>query len=211
MVRPVLPDETPTAASLAALAKLENACQRCPLYRNATQAVAGEGARGAAVMLVGEQPGDKEDLAGRPFVGPAGRLLDEALAEAGIARDAAFVTNAVKHFKHEMRGKRRLHQTPNAGEIERCRWWLEQERALVRPAVIVALGLTAARSVFGRPMPIGKSRGTKHMLEGGTPAFVTIHPSALLRIRERADKEREYRGFVGDLRQVAALLRRQAA
>ncbi|HEY5964769.1 MAG TPA: UdgX family uracil-DNA binding protein [Xanthobacteraceae bacterium] len=211
MVRPVLPDETPTAASLAALAKLENACQRCPLYRNATQAVAGEGARGAAVMLVGEQPGDKEDLAGRPFVGPAGRLLDEALAEAGIARDAAFVTNAVKHFKHEMRGKRRLHQKPNAGEIERCRWWLEQERALVRPAVIVALGLTAARSVFGRPMPIGKSRGTKHMLEGGTPAFVTIHPSALLRIRERADKEREYRGFVGDLRQVAALLRRQAA
>jgi uracil-DNA glycosylase len=162
-------------------------------------------------MLVGEQPGDKEDLAGRPFVGPAGRLLDEALAEAGIARDAAFVTNAVKHFKHEMRGKRRLHQKPNAGEIERCRWWLEQERALVRPAVIVALGLTAARSVFGRPMPIGKSRGTKHMLEGGTPAFVTIHPSALLRIRERADKEREYRGFVGDLRQVAALLRRQAA
>jgi uracil-DNA glycosylase family protein len=211
MVRPVLPDETPTAASLAALAKLENACQRCPHYRNATQAVAGEGARGAAVMLVGEQPGDKEDLAGRPFVGPAGRLLDEALAEAGIARDAAFVTNAVKHFKHEMRGKRRLHQKPNAGEIERCRWWLEQERALVRPAVIVALGLTAARSVFGRPMPIGKSRGTKHMLEGGTPAFVTIHPSALLRIRERADKEREYRGFVGDLRQVAALLRRQAA
>jgi DNA polymerase len=211
MVRPVLPDETPTAASLAALAKLENACQRCPLYRNATQAVAGEGARGAAVMLVGEQPGDKEDLAGRPFVGPAGRLLDEALAEAGIARDAAFVTNAVKHFKHEMRGKRRLHQKPNAGEIERCRWWLEQERALVRPAVIVALGLTAARSVFGRPMPIGKSRGTKHMLEGGTPAFVTIHPSALLRIRERADKEREYRGFVGDLRKVAALLRRQAA
>ena len=211
MVRPVLPDETPTAASLAALAKLENACQRCPLYRNATQAVAGEGARGAAVMLVGEQPGDKEDLAGTPFVGPAGRLLDEALAEAGIARDAAFVTNAVKHFKHEMRGKRRLHQKPNAGEIERCRWWLEQERTLVRPAVIVALGLTAARSVFGRPMPIGKSRGTKHMLEGGTPAFVTIHPSALLRIRERADKEQAYRGFVGDLRQVAALLRRQAA
>jgi uracil-DNA glycosylase len=211
MVRPVLPDETPTATSLAALARLENACQRCPLYRNATQAVPGEGARGAAVMLVGEQPGDKEDLAGRPFVGPAGRLLDEALAEAGIARDAAFVTNAVKHFKYEMRGKRRLHKKPNAGEIERCRWWLEQERALVRPAVIVALGLTAARSVFGRPMPIGKSRGTKHTLEGGTPAFVTIHPSALLRITERADKEREYRGFVGDLRHVAALLRRHAA
>ncbi len=211
MNRPVLPDETPTATSLAALARLENACRRCPLFRNATQAVPGQGVRGAAVMLVGEQPGDKEDLAGRPFVGPAGRLLDEALAEAAIARDAAFVTNAVKHFKHEMRGKRRLHKKPNAGEIERCRWWLEQERALVRPAVIVALGLTAARSVFGRPMPIGKSRGVKHALEDGTPAFVTIHPSALLRIRERPDKEREYRGFVGDLRQVAALLRRQAA
>jgi DNA polymerase len=211
MTRPILPDETPTAASLEALARLENACRRCPLYKDATQAVPGEGVRGAAVMLVGEQPGDKEDLAGKPFVGPAGRLLDEALADAGIARKTAFVTNAVKHFKYQMRGKRRLHQKPNAGEIERCRWWLEQERMLLRPAVIVALGLTAARSLFGRPMTIGKSRGAVHRLADGTAAFVTVHPSALLRIRERADREREYRRFVGDLRQAAALLRRQAA
>jgi uracil-DNA glycosylase family protein len=205
------PKDGPKATSLAALAKLENACQRCPLYRDATQAVPGEGTRGAAVMLVGEQPGDKEDLAGKPFVGPAGRLLDEALADAGIDRKATFVTNAVKHFKFEMRGKRRLHKKPNAGEIERCRWWYEQERTLVRPAVIVALGATATRSVFGRTMPIGKSRGAPLRLADGTAAFVTIHPSALLRIKERADKEREYQNFVGDLRQVAALLRRQAA
>jgi uracil-DNA glycosylase family protein len=210
MARLIL-SEGPKAPSLAALAKLENACQRCPLYQGATQAVPGEGTRGAAVMLVGEQPGDKEDLAGKPFVGPAGRLLDEALAEAGIDRKATFVTNAVKHFKYEMRGKRRLHKKPNAGEIESCRWWYEQERALVRPAVIVALGATATRSVFGRTMPIGKSRGQALKLADGTAAFVTIHPSALLRIKERADKEREYRNFVGDLRQVAALLRRQAA
>src|SRR5262245_1416095 len=195
MARLIRAEDGPKATSLAALAKLENACQRCPLYRNATQAVPGEGARGAAVMLVGEQPGDKEDLAGKPFVGPAGRLLDEALADARIERKATFVTNAVKHFKYEMRGKRRLHKKPNAGEIERCRWWYEQERRLVQPSVIVALGLTAARSVFGRPMPIGKSRGTKHTLEDGTTAFVTIHPSALLRIRERSDKEREYHAF----------------
>jgi uracil-DNA glycosylase len=211
MVRPVLPDETPTAASLAALAKLEDACRRCPLYKDATQAVPGEGARGAAVMLVGEQPGDKEDLAGKPFVGPAGRILDEALADARIDRKATFVTNAVKHFKHEMRGKRRLHKKPNAGEIDRCRWWYEQERALVRPAVILALGATATRSVFGRTMPIGKSRGQRLKLEDGTAAFVTIHQSALLRIRDRPDREREYQNFVADLRQVAALLRRQAA
>jgi uracil-DNA glycosylase len=198
-------------AELTACADSAATCTRCDLYRGATQTVFGEGRAGAAVMLVGEQPGDKEDLAGKPFVGPAGRLLDEALADAGIDRNATFVTNAVKHFKYEMRGKRRLHKKPNAGEIERCRWWYEQERTLVRPAVVVALGATATRSVFGRPMPIGKSRGAPLRLADGTAAFVTIHPSALLRLKERADKEREYRNFVGDLRQVAALLRRQAA
>jgi DNA polymerase len=204
-------EDAPVVTSLAALRKAENACRRCPLYKDATQAVPGEGSRDAAIMLVGEQPGDKEDLAGRPFVGPAGRLLDQALAEAGIARDAAFVTNAVKHFKFEMRGKRRLHKRPNAGEIERCRWWFEQERTIVRPAVIVALGLTAARSVFGKPMAIGKSRGAMHRLDDGTVAFVTVHPSALLRVREQADKEQQYRAFVADLRQAAAHLRRHAA
>jgi DNA polymerase len=211
MVTQALSEDAPVVTSLAALRKAENACRRCPLYKNATQAVPGEGSRDAAIMLVGEQPGDKEDLAGKPFVGPAGRLLDQALAEAGIARDAAFVTNAVKHFKFEMRGKRRLHKRPNAGEIERCRWWFEQERTIVRPAVIVALGLTAARSVFGKPMAIGKSRGAMHRLDDGTVAFVTVHPSALLRVREQADKEQQYRAFVADLRQAAAHLRRHAA
>jgi DNA polymerase len=211
MAMPALSDDAPVVTSLTALRKAENACRRCPLYRDATQVVPGEGSRDSVVMLVGEQPGDKEDLAGKPFVGPAGRLLDQALEEAGIARDAAFVTNAVKHFKHEMRGKRRLHKRPNAGEIERCRWWLEQERTIVRPAAIVALGLTAARSVFGKPMPIGKSRGAVHRLSDGTAAFVTVHPSALLRVQEQADKEQLYRAFVADLRQAAAYLRRPAA
>src|SRR5438270_6945907 len=147
-------------------------------------------------MLVGEQPGDQEDRAGKPFVGPAGRILDQALAAAGIPRNEAFVTNAVKHFKFEMRGKRRLHKRPNAYEIERCRWWLEQERAIVKPAAIVALGATAARSVFGRVVTITAMRGQAHQLADGTMAFVTIHPSFLLRIENDADKAREYLRFV---------------
>jgi DNA polymerase len=198
-------------ASLAALREAENACRRCPLYRNATQAVPGAGPRRAALMLVGEQPGDKEDLAGEPFVGPAGRLLDRALADAGITRSGVFLTNAVKHFKHEPRGKRRLHKRPNAYEIERCRWWLTQELAIVRPQAIVALGATAARSLFGRPLPVGKSRGRALAIEDGTAAFVTIHPSMLLRIREEADRHREYRAFVADLRRAAAYLRAHPA
>ena len=145
--------------SLRELAKAESECTRCPLYKNATQAVPGEGRKHAHLMLVGEQPGDKEDLAGKPFVGPAGHVLDRALAEAGIDRADVFVTNAVKHFKHEMRGKRRLHKRPNAYEIDRCKIWLEVERAIVRPTAIVALGATAARSVFGRPLTIAKTRG----------------------------------------------------
>ena len=204
-------DDGPLIRTLSGLREAENACRRCPLYRNATQAVPGEGPRHAAVMLVGEQPGDKEDLAGKPFVGPAGRILDRALADAGIDRGAAFVTNAVKHFKHEMRGKRRLHKRPNAGEIDRCRWWLERERSIVRPAAIVALGATAARSVFGRSIPVGKSRGRLLPLDDDTAGFVTLHPSALLRIREEEDRTREYEAFVADLRRVARHLRKQAA
>jgi DNA polymerase len=157
-------------------------------------------------MLVGEQPGDREDLAGKPFVGPAGRVLDRALAQARIARDDVFVTNAVKHFKHEMRGKRRLHKRPNAYEIERCKLWLDLEREIIKPAAIVALGATAARSLFGRPITIAKLRGRPLHLSDGTPALVTIHPSLLLRIEDAVDKDREYRSFVADLRQAAKIL-----
>ena len=200
----------PAIKSLAELAKAENACTRCPLYKDATQAVPGEGRRQAHLMLVGEQPGDKEDLAGKPFVGPAGQVLDRALAEAEIPRTEVFVTNAVKHFKHEMRGKRRLHKRPNAYEIERCKIWLELERETVKPAVIVALGATAARSLFGRPVTIAKLCGRMLELPDGTAALVTIHPSFLLRIRDAADKKREYGQFVADLR-VAAKMARDAA
>jgi uracil-DNA glycosylase family protein len=197
--------------SLRELAKAENECTRCPLYKHATRAVPGEGRKGAHLMLVGEQPGDKEDLAGKPFVGPAGRVLDQALEAAGIPRTEVFVTNAVKHFKHEMRGKRRLHKRPNAYEIERCKVWLDIERRIVKPAAIVALGATAARSLLGRPVTIAKLRGRMVQLADGTAAFVTIHPSFLLRIQDDGDKEREYRNFVADLRPAARLLANAAA
>jgi uracil-DNA glycosylase family protein len=188
--------------TLGALRAAEAECTRCPLYRFATQVVPGEGPARAHLMLVGEQPGDREDLAGHPFVGPAGEVLDSALEAAGIPRGDVFVTNAVKHFKHEMRGKRRLHKRPNASEIERCRWWLERERAIVRPAAIVALGATAARSVLGRTVSVLKIRGQAQRLADGTAAVVTIHPSFLLRIKNAADKKREYRNFVTDLQRA---------
>ena len=195
-------EDGPVVSSLAALRAAENACRRCPLYRDATQAVPGQGPRRASIMLVGEQPGDKEDLAGLPFVGPAGQMLDSALADAEIARKLVFVTNAVKHFKHEMRGKRRLHKRPNAHEIDRCRWWQNLEREIVKPEVIVALGATAVRSVLGRPATIGSLRGRPLPQEDGTTAFVTIHPSALLRIQDSAEKASAYKSFVADLRQA---------
>ena len=188
--------------TLPTLRKAEAEYTRCPLYLPATQVVPGEGPARAPLMLVGEQPRDQEDLAGKPFVGPAGRILDRALEAAGIGRVEVFLTNAVKHFKHEMRGKRRLHKRPNAYEIERCRWWLEAERAIVRPSAIVALGATAAQSVLGRATAIGKARGQALPLADGIVAFVTIHPSYLLRIQDRTDKEREYRTFVADLQRA---------
>src|SRR5579864_8547714 len=154
-------DQTASAIpSLAKLAQAEADCRRCTLFRDATQVVPGEGPKHATFMLVGEQPGDKEDLAGKPFVGPAGRVLDRALRDAGIAREEVFVTNAVKHFKHEMRGKRRLHKRPNNYEIERCKIWLDHERELVGPSTIVALGVTAARSLTGKTLTISKARKT---------------------------------------------------
>jgi DNA polymerase len=199
-VRAASSEHPPAVGTLAALREAENQCRRCPLYRLATQAVPGEGRIEARLMLVGEQPGDKEDLTGKPFVGPAGRVLDKALEQAGIPRGETFVTNAVKHFKHEMRGKRRLHKRPDAYEIERCRWWLEQERAIVKPAAIVALGATAARSLLGRAVTIARMRGRAHQLADGSVLFITIHPSLLLRIKDEADKQREYENFVADLR-----------
>ena len=190
--------------SLPALAEAEGDCRRCPLYRDATQAVPGEGPKQADFMLVGEQPGDKEDLAGKPFVGPAGRILDAALKDAGIAREDTFITNAVKHFKHEMRGKRRLHKRPNNYEIERCKIWLERERDLVKPSTIIALGVTAARSLTGKTVTIAKMRHTPVELADGTKLVVTIHPSALLRIEDENDKHAAYRDFVADLKAARA-------
>ena len=190
--------------SLGRLAEAEEQCTRCPLYAGATQAVPGEGRRRARIMLVGEQPGDQEDRAGHPFVGPAGRLLDRALEDAGIDRGETFVTNAVKHFKHEMRGKRRLHKRPNAYEVERCHLWFEFELALVKPGLVVALGATAARSVLGRPVPVGASRRRRFELADGSPVFVTQHPSALLRIRESADRHAQLKRFAADLRHAAS-------
>ena len=154
-------------------------------------------------MLVGEQPGDQEDLQGRPFVGPAGKILDRALADAGIDRSRVYVTNAVKHFKFEPRGKKRLHKKPNAGEIEACKWWLDQELDLIKPALTVALGATAARALAGRPIAIGTSRGKLMDLRDGLPGLVTIHPSFLLRMPDPDVKAQEYRRFVQDLRLIA--------
>lgn len=185
--------------SLRALTAAEEACERCPLYRHATQAVPGAGRARAAVMLVGEQPGDQEDRQGRPFVGPAGRVLDQALTDARLDRRALFVTNAVKHFKFEPRGKRRLHKRPNAYEIERCRQWFEVERALVKPKIIVAMGATAIRGVTGKSMTIARLRGRLIPLDDGAQMIVTIHPSYLLRIPDAADKRKQYRLFVRDL------------
>lgn len=175
-------------------------CTRCPLYQDATRTVFGEGPVDAHIVFVGEQPGDQEDMAGRPFVGPAGQLFDRALEEAGIDRKRTYVTNAVKHFKFERRGKRRIHDKPNAGEIDACRWWLQQELALIRPRITVALGATAARSLFGKAVTISSLRGTPHPLPDGGEAWVTVHPSFLLRVRE--NKDEEYARFVADLRHI---------
>lgn len=177
-------------------------CTRCHLYKHATQTVFGEGPVTAKLMLVGEQPGDQEDLAGRPFVGPAGQLLDRALTEAGVDREATYITNAVKHFKFEQRGKRRVHSKPQTPEIEACKWWIEQERMLIRPAVTVALGATAARSMLGKVVTISGSRARAHVLEDGGEGWVTIRPSYLLRIDDRMQADQEFRRFVDDLRRA---------
>jgi uracil-DNA glycosylase family protein len=178
-------------------------CTACDLYRFATQVVFGEGAAGAAVMLVGEQPGDKEDVEGRPFVGPAGKLLDRALDDAGIDRSQTYVTNAVKHFKWTARGKRRIHQKPTWGEIAACRMWLDAELGVVQPRVLVALGATAAQSLYGRQFRVTKQRGVPVESPLAEVALATIHPSAILR---SDDRDAEYAGLVDDLKVVARYL-----
>ena len=177
-------------------------CRRCPLYAFATQAVFGEGPAGADIMFVGEQPGDQEDREGRPFVGPAGRLFDRMLQQAGIDRSRTYVTNAVKHFKFVPRGKRRLHQRPDAGEIAACRFWLELERSFVQPPIVVALGATAVRGLLVRAATITSLRGRPVALEDGSTLHVTVHPSYLLRLRDDADRAREADAFLADLRRV---------
>ena len=187
------------AASITALWDDIQRCTRCTLYRNATQGVGGEGSAPASVMLVGEQPGDREDLAGRPFVGPAGQILDKALADAAIKRTEVFVTNAVKHFKNEPRGKRRLHKRPNTYEVDRCRWWLDKEIAIVRPRVVVALGATAARAMLGRTVSINREREAIHELAHGARLVITIHPSYVLRLRDEATRRAAYDQLVAAL------------
>jgi len=193
-------DET----SLADVRRDAAECRACPLWADATQTVFGEGPADAEIVFVGEQPGDKEDLAGRPFVGPAGQLFDRALGEAELDRAITYVTNAVKHFKFEPRGKIRLHMKPNAGEISACRWWIDRELALIQPRLVVAMGATAVQSVFWKAMPIKANRGRFLTLPSGVAAFITVHPSYLLRLPDAAAKEAEYKGFVDDLRAIAA-------
>jgi DNA polymerase len=198
------------ADSLAGLRAEAADCRACPLWKDATQTVFGEGPARAELMLVGEQPGDKEDLAGKPFVGPAGNMLDRALAEAGIDRKKVYVTNAVKHFKFVPRGKIRLHQKPATPEIRACRPWYERELAAVRPSLVVAMGATAAQCVLSKVTAINKSRGRPIALDDGTAVLVTVHPSYLLRLPDEESKAREYTRFVDDLRLAAKLLKSSA-
>jgi probable DNA metabolism protein len=195
-----------TPRTLEAVATSLQHCTRCTLCRMATAAVPGEGPTNAALMIVGEQPGDREDLVGRPFVGPAGAVLDEALFEAGIDRKAVYLTNAVKHFKHALRGKRRIHQRPNADEIEVCRWWLGFEREIVAPSVIVALGATAARAVLGRAVKVADARGQPIFVDQRATALVTVHPAYLLRLPDGDAAHEQRLRFVDDLRRAQALV-----
>jgi DNA polymerase len=196
----------PEQPSLPRLREAAAGCRACPLWETGTQTVFGEGSAGAAVMLVGEQPGDQEDRQGRPFVGPAGRLLDEALVEAGIDRGATYVTNAVKHFKWEPRGKRRIHAKPAWSELTACRPWLEAELAVVKPRVLVCLGATAAQSLLGKQFRVTKQRGEWIDSDLAELVTATIHPSAILRQRDADARHAEMARFVDDLRKVAAVL-----
>jgi uracil-DNA glycosylase len=206
------PGKAMTAAATDSLDRLRResaSCRACPLWKNATQTVFGEGPSDAEIILVGEQPGVREDLAGRPFVGPAGLLLDRALAEAGIDRARVYVTNAVKHFKYEPRGKRRLHKRPNAGEIKACRRWILSEIEALAPKLIVALGATAAQSLVGRLVPVENNRGAVLDLASGLRVLITVHPSALLRLPDENDKREAYGAFVRDLSSIPQIVARR--
>ena len=190
-----------TPRSLAELNRMIAAAE--PMVVGGERAILGEGPLHPALALVGEQPGDQEDQQGHPFIGPAGKLLDRALEEAGINRAQTYITNAVKHFKFEQRGKRRLHSKPNAGEVARYRWWLERELDFVGPRIVVAMGATAVLALAGKALPIGKNRGPANL--GGRPGYITRHPSALLRLREAAERKAAFKGFVADLARAKAL------
>jgi uracil-DNA glycosylase family protein len=198
-------DESRSSDKIDGLRREAASCRACPLWKDATQTVFGEGPPDAEIMLVGEQPGDREDREGRPFVGPAGLLLDRALADAGVDRKRAYVTNAVKHFKFEPRGKRRLHKRPNASEIRICRRWLLDEIEAIGPRLIVALGATAAQGLTGRAIPVQSNRGAVLDAANGLRVFVTIHPSALLRLQDEEEKRSAYASFVNDLRLIEQL------
>ena len=195
-----IPAPVPDTSSLMTLKTTAKACSACHLYKHATQTVFGEGPKGATLMLLGEQPGDQEDLAGKPFVGPAGKILDRALEEAGIDRTQVYVTNTVKHFKWEPRGKRRIHKKPNSREIAACRPWLEAELRVVRPNLLVCMGATAAQAVFGPAFRVTRERGRVLESELAPKVVATVHPSSLLRQPDEESREREYKLFVADLR-----------
>ena len=194
------PAQPPDTTNWSALREAAKDCEACHLYKRATQTVFGEGPKGATMMLVGEQPGDYEDVAGKPFVGPAGKIMDQALEEAGIDRTKVYVTNAVKHFKWEPRGKRRIHQKPNSREIAACRPWLEAELRIVKPKLVVAMGATAAQTIFGPAFRVTRERGKVLSSKLAPRVLATVHPSSLLRQPDEASREREYKRFVSDLR-----------
>ena len=194
------PARPPDTASLGALREAARHCTACHLYNRATQTVFGEGPKGATMMLVGEQPGDHEDVSGKPFVGPAGKIMDRALEEAGIDRSKVYVTNAVKHFKWKPRGKRRIHQKPNSREIAACRPWLEAELRIVKPKLVVAMGATAVQTIFGPSFRVTRARGKVLSSKLAPRVLATVHPSSLLRQPDEASREREYKLFVADLR-----------
>lgn len=202
------PATPPNSNSLSAVCEAARACTACHLYRHATQTVFGEGPKTARMMLVGEQPGDYEDVAGRPFVGPAGKIMDRALEEAGIDRKQVYVTNVVKHFKWEPRGKRRLHKKPNSREIAACRPWLEAEIRLVRPKLVVALGSTAGQTIFGPSFRVTRERGKILSSKLAPRVVATVHPSSLLRQIDEESRHREYKNFVADLRVAARAVNR---